>query len=205
MKLTRFLTVLLGLWAAADPVQRFGRPDPGFVVIDVCQRHIVHLHGVVVGVAADRRGEVLSDPRLCGPGHTEQQHGSVGGQRRRGDLDQPLRADVLGRDDDLGRAADRAAHQIAHDGPRRQLPAGRPGTIVDVPKVPKGKERGCRTELVAEVDDADKLLDNWGGGALGASAKDYYASLHRVAYYGDHTRTIRHLAHLTGLEVVEEV
>jgi hypothetical protein len=39
---------------------------------------------------------------------------------------------------------------------------------------------------------------------LGASAKDYYASLHRVAYYGDHTRSIRHLAHLMGLKVVQE-
>ena len=68
------------------------------------------------------------------------------------------------------------------------------GKIIEVPEVPKGKERGCRTEIVAEVKDADKLLDNWGGGALGASAKDYYASLHRVAYYGDHTRSIRHLA-----------
>jgi len=79
------------------------------------------------------------------------------------------------------------------------------GKIIEVPKVPKGKERGCRTEIVAEVNDAGKLLDNWGGGALGASAKDYYASLHRVAYYGDHTRTIHHLAHLTGMRVAEEV
>ena len=78
------------------------------------------------------------------------------------------------------------------------------GTIIEVPRVPKGQERGCRTELVAEVDDAEKLLANWGGGALGTSAKDYYASLHRVAYYGDHTRSIRHLAHLLGLKVVQE-
>jgi L-fucose isomerase-like protein len=78
------------------------------------------------------------------------------------------------------------------------------GKIIEVPEVPKGTERGCRTELVAEVRDADKLLANWGGGALGPSAKDYYASLHRVAYYGDHTRSIRHLAHLMGLKVVEE-
>jgi hypothetical protein len=78
------------------------------------------------------------------------------------------------------------------------------GKIIEVPKVPKGEERGCRTELVAEVDDADRLLANWGGGVLGASAKDYYASLHRVAYYGDHTQSIRHLAHLMGLEVVQE-
>jgi len=78
------------------------------------------------------------------------------------------------------------------------------GKIIEVPEVPAGTERGCRTELVAEVDDADKLLANWGGGALGDSAKDYYASLHRVAYYGDHTRSIRHLGHLMGLKVVEE-
>jgi len=78
------------------------------------------------------------------------------------------------------------------------------GKIIEVPKVPKGQERGCRTELVAEVDDADKLLANWGGGVLGDSAKDYYASLHRVAYYGDHTQSIRHLAHLMGLKVVQE-
>ncbi len=78
------------------------------------------------------------------------------------------------------------------------------GTIIEVPRVPKGQERGCRTELVAEVDDADRLLANWGGGALGANAKDYYASLHRVAYYGDHTQSIRHLAHLMGLKVVQE-
>ena len=78
------------------------------------------------------------------------------------------------------------------------------GKIIEVPKVPKGQERGCRTELVAQVDDADKLLANWGGGALGANAKDYYASLHRIAYYGDHTQTIRHLGNLMGLKVVVE-
>jgi hypothetical protein len=78
------------------------------------------------------------------------------------------------------------------------------GTIIEVPKVPKGEERGCRTELVAKVDDAERLLANWGGGALGTSAKDYYASLHRIAYYGDHTQSIRHLAHLMGLKVVQE-
>ena len=79
------------------------------------------------------------------------------------------------------------------------------GKIIEVPEVPEGTERGCRTELVAEVADGSKLLFNWGGGALGTSAKDYYASLHRVAYYGDHVQSIRHLAHLMGLRVVEEV
>jgi hypothetical protein len=79
------------------------------------------------------------------------------------------------------------------------------GKIIEVPEVPPGTERGCRTELVAEVKDAPKLLFNWGGGALGKSGKDYYASLHRVAYYGDHTQSIRHLTHLMGLRMVEEV
>ena len=79
------------------------------------------------------------------------------------------------------------------------------GDVIEVPEVPAGTERGCRTELVAEVSNATKLLYNWGGGALGASGKDYYASLHRVAYYGDHTRDLRHLAHLMGLRLVEEV
>lgn len=78
------------------------------------------------------------------------------------------------------------------------------GKTVEAPRVPKGQERGCRTEMVAEVSNAEKLLDNWGGGALGDSASDYYASLHRVAYYGDHVRRIRHLGRLLGLEVVEE-
>jgi len=79
------------------------------------------------------------------------------------------------------------------------------GKIIEVPEVPRDKERGCRTELVAEVRDAEKLLANWGGGALGPSATDYYSSLHRVAYYGDHTQSIQHLAHLLGLKTVMEV
>jgi len=79
------------------------------------------------------------------------------------------------------------------------------GTIIEVPEVPPGTQRGCRTELVAEVADADQLLANWGGGALGESAKDYYSSLHRVAYYGDHTSSLRHLSHLMGWKLVEEV
>ena len=55
------------------------------------------------------------------------------------------------------------------------------------------------------MNDAERLRDNWGGGALGASATDYYASLHRVAYYGDHTSSIRHLAQLLGMKCVQEV
>jgi hypothetical protein len=78
------------------------------------------------------------------------------------------------------------------------------GTIIEVPEVPAGTERGCRTEIVAEVADGEKLLATWGGGALGQSAKDYYASLHRVAYYDVNPRLVRHLANLLGLKVAEE-
>ena len=78
------------------------------------------------------------------------------------------------------------------------------GKTVEVPPVPKGEERGCRTELIAEIRDAERLLENWGGGALGDSAMDYYASLHRIAYYGDHVHTILHLGHLLGMDVVTE-
>jgi hypothetical protein len=79
------------------------------------------------------------------------------------------------------------------------------GKIIDVPEVPAGTQRGCRTELVAQVSDATKLLYNWGGGALGDSGKNYYASLHRVAYYGDLSHELLHLSHLLGLRLVEEV
>ncbi|OQC65619.1 MAG: hypothetical protein BWX48_02369 [Verrucomicrobia bacterium ADurb.Bin006] len=34
------------------------------------------------------------------------------------------------------------------------------GKLVNAPTTPKGEERGCHTELVAQVSDADKLLDN---------------------------------------------
>lgn len=78
------------------------------------------------------------------------------------------------------------------------------GKIIDVPTVAKGQERGCPTELVAAVNNARQLLENRGGDALGESATDYYASLHRVAYYGDHTSSVRHLGHLLGLNVVTE-
>ena len=60
------------------------------------------------------------------------------------------------------------------------------------------------TDLVEEqvYQEFERISER--GGVLGASAKDYYASLHRVAYYGDHTQSIRHLAHLMGLKVLLE-
>ena len=60
-------------------------------------------------VAADRRGEVLADPRLGRARHAEQQQRAVGGERGDGDLDQPALADVLRRDRPCRRPARRPA------------------------------------------------------------------------------------------------
>lgn len=112
----------------------------------------------------------------------------------------------------------------------RLLPRGYPGcarvgTVAEVPASARGfslnhdngREEGC--VCIARAGSSwergawpwprvtlpqEQRLANGAGGALGSSAKDYYASLHRVAYYGDHTRTIRHLAELMGLNVAQE-
>ncbi len=68
----------------------------------------------------------------------------------------------------------------------------------------RGRSRGCRTELVAEVKDADRLLNNWGGGALGEAATDYYASPTAWPTTAT-TPTPSATSHLLGLKVVEEV
>jgi hypothetical protein len=62
-------------------------------------------------------------------------------------------------------------------------------------------DRGCRTQLVAEVDNARELFQNWGGGVL---PDDMMALLHRVLFYGDHTENVKDLAHLMGLKVLLE-
>ena len=62
-------------------------------------------------------------------------------------------------------------------------------------------DRGCRTQLVAEVDDARALFANWGGGVL---PDDMMTLLHRVLFYGNHVDNIRDLAHLMGLKVLIE-
>lgn len=62
-------------------------------------------------------------------------------------------------------------------------------------------DRGCRTQVVTEVDDARALFANWGGGVL---PDGMMALLHRVLFYGDHMDNVRDLAHLTGLKVLVE-
>ncbi len=74
------------------------------------------------------------------------------------------------------------------------------GKIVEVPK---RSVHGCRTQIVTEVRDAEKMLFNWGGGVLDESV-GAMTLLHRVVFYGDHAQSVHHLARLLGLRVIEE-
>jgi len=72
------------------------------------------------------------------------------------------------------------------------------GTIVEIPDF---DDRGCRTQVVTEVDDARALFARWGGGVL---PDGMMALLHRVLFYGDHVDNVRDMAHLMGLTVLLE-
>jgi hypothetical protein len=71
--------------------------------------------------------------------------------------------------------------------------------IVDIPDF---DDRGCRTQIVAQVADARQMLENWGSGVLDKT--DMMTMLHRVVFYGNHLDNVRHLAQLLGLKVVME-
>lgn len=72
------------------------------------------------------------------------------------------------------------------------------GKIIEVPEK---SVRACRTQIVTEVRDAAKMAANWSGVL---DTEDAMTLLHRVVVYGDHMDTLRHLARLMGLNVVEE-
>lgn len=67
--------------------------------------------------------------------------------------------------------------------------------------VPEQSTRACRTQIVTEVNDAARMVRNWGGGVLQG---DMMTLLHRVVFYGDHSTNARHLADLFAARVVEE-
>ena len=62
-------------------------------------------------------------------------------------------------------------------------------------------DRGCRTQITTRVADAKHMAQHWGGGVLEG---DMMTLLHRVVFYGNHTESMRDLALLLGLKVVEE-
>ena len=53
-------------------------------------------------------------------------------------------------------------------------------------------DRGCRSQIRTRVKDAGKWLEN------------YQAGLHRVIFYGDHTRALERMSRLLGFELVTE-
>ncbi|MBE3098421.1 MAG: hypothetical protein IMZ44_15010 [Planctomycetes bacterium] len=72
------------------------------------------------------------------------------------------------------------------------------GKIIEVPEK---SVRGCRTQIVTEVRDAAKMAANW---SSAIETEDAMTLLHRVVVYGDHMDSVRHLARLMNLNVVEE-
>jgi hypothetical protein len=72
------------------------------------------------------------------------------------------------------------------------------GKIIDVPEK---SVHGCRTQIVTEVRDSAKMAADW---SSALETEDAMTLLHRVVFYGDHMQSLRHLADLMGLKVVEE-
>lgn len=62
----------------------------------------------------------------------------------------------------------------------------------------------CRTQFTTKVKNARSMLMNWGGGVLNGKENDTMTMLHRVVFFGDHSRGVGRLADLMGFKVVEE-
>jgi hypothetical protein len=69
-------------------------------------------------------------------------------------------------------------------------------------EIPDFDDRGCRTQITAEVADADKMLRNWGSGVI--EKEGMMTLLHRVVFYGNRVRDMSCLAQLMGMKVVME-
>jgi len=62
------------------------------------------------------------------------------------------------------------------------------GDAVDSPMV----ERGCRTKLTMRVENPERFLENWSCG------------LHRVIFYGDHTRDLSRYCRFMKIRLLRE-
>lgn len=70
-------------------------------------------------------------------------------------------------------------------------------------KMPEFDDAGCRTQITVEVrGSAQKMLENWSKDIT--HSRDARTLLHRVVFYGDHTRMVHYLSHLMGFKEVEE-
>ncbi len=72
-----------------------------------------------------------------------------------------------------------------------------------IAEVPEKSTIACRTQVRTQVNDAERMARTWGGGVLGPE-HGMMTMLHRVLYYGDHTRDVEHLANLLDVDVVME-
>jgi L-fucose isomerase-like protein len=72
------------------------------------------------------------------------------------------------------------------------------GKIIEVPEK---SVHGCRTQIVTKVRNAAEMAANW---SSALDTEDAMTLLHRVVFYGDHMESLRHLANLMDLKVVEE-
>jgi hypothetical protein len=72
------------------------------------------------------------------------------------------------------------------------------GKIIEVPDK---SVHGCRTQIVTAVRDAATMAANW---SSVLETEDAMTLLHRVVFYGDHMQSVRHLARLMDMKVVEE-
>jgi hypothetical protein len=64
-------------------------------------------------------------------------------------------------------------------------------------------DRGCRTQITTAVNgDAQKMMANWCADMK--KYRDIRTLLHRVVFYGDHTRAVQQLASLMGFKVFPE-
>jgi hypothetical protein len=72
------------------------------------------------------------------------------------------------------------------------------GTIIEVPDF---DDRGCRTQVVTQVENARQMFERWGAGVL---SDDMMTLLHRVLFYGDHLDNVKDLARLFGFKMLLE-
>lgn len=62
-------------------------------------------------------------------------------------------------------------------------------------------DRGCRTQITTEVPDVRRMAQNWGSGVL---SNDMMTLLHRVVFYGNRLESVKDMAPLMQLKIVEE-
>ncbi len=66
-------------------------------------------------------------------------------------------------------------------------------------------ERGCRTKIRTRVNNSEALLENWGATLTpGPGMPGTRDLLHRVVFYGDHTKEVKRLGRLLGYQVIDE-